>query len=115
MEWIVLVFLVEMAEPRCVTALRRGGAIRLGMAQRRKAGRSGSSVSRLTCVIEREDDGYVASCPEVDVASQGESVEEARANLIEAVELFFETASASEIRRRLAGEVYVTGIEVRVG
>lgn len=51
---------------------------------------------RLTAIIEREDDGFVALCPEFDVASQGASMEEARANLIEALTLFFETASDSE-------------------
>ena len=40
-------------------------------------------------------------CPELDVASQGNTVGEARANLMEAVELFFEVASAEEVRRRL--------------
>ena len=53
-------------------------------------------------------------CPELDIASQGRSVESARLNLVEAVELFFETASPSEIRRRMAGETYFTPIEVRV-
>jgi predicted RNase H-like HicB family nuclease len=67
---------------------------------------------RFTAIIEREDDGYVATCPELDVASQGGTVAEARANLSEAVELFLETASAAEIDRRLSGEVYVTQIEV---
>ncbi|BCX88773.1 hypothetical protein MIN45_P1142 [Methylomarinovum tepidoasis] len=70
---------------------------------------------RLTAIIEREGDGYVALCPEVDVASQGETVDEARANLKEALELFFETASAREIEHRLHNEVYVTDIEVAVG
>ncbi len=55
----------------------------------------------LTAVIEREGDGYVALCPELDIASQGDTVEEARANLQEAVELFFETASAEEVRERV--------------
>jgi len=55
----------------------------------------------LTAVIERDGDGFVALCPEVDVASQGSTVQEARANLAEALELFFETASESEIMRRL--------------
>ena len=49
---------------------------------------------QLTAIIEREGDGYVALCPEVDVASQGTTIGEARANLIEALELFFETADA---------------------
>lgn len=48
---------------------------------------------KLTAIIEREGDGYVSLCPEVDIASQGDSVEEARDNLREALELFFETAS----------------------
>lgn len=55
----------------------------------------------LTALVQREDDGWVALCPELDVASQGESVEEARANLQEAVELFLETTSKSEVRQRL--------------
>jgi predicted RNase H-like HicB family nuclease len=54
----------------------------------------------LTAIIEREDEGFVALCPELDVASQGDSIETARANLIEALTLFFETASSSEIDRR---------------
>ena len=55
---------------------------------------------QLTAIIEREGDGYVALCPEVDVASQGHTVDEARNNLKEALELFFETASAAEIQQR---------------
>ena len=62
----------------------------------------------LTAIIEREGDGYVSSCPELDIASQGDSVAEARSNLQEALELFFESASADEVRERLHGEVYVT-------
>jgi len=69
---------------------------------------------QLTAIIEREDDGYVAHCPQLDIASQGDSIEQARYNLIEALELFFETASASEIRERLHQEVYVTTVEVAV-
>lgn len=68
----------------------------------------------LTCVIATDGDGFVSHCPEVDVASQGDSIREARKNLIEALEAFFEAASPSEIRRRLRGEVYVSPIEVRV-
>ena len=70
---------------------------------------------RLTAIVEREGDGYVALCPEVDVASQGGSVTEARRNLEEALALFFETASGEEIEDRLCGEVYVTHVEVAVG
>jgi predicted RNase H-like HicB family nuclease len=69
---------------------------------------------QLTAVIERESDGYVALCPEIDVASQGATVDEARANLREAVELFFESASDNEIARRLPAEVRVEPLEVTV-
>lgn len=72
-------------------------------------------VRRLTAIIEREDDGYVAQCPELDIASQGTTIEEARANLVEALTLFFETASSSEVDRRLHSEVLVTQVEVPVG
>ena len=55
---------------------------------------------QFTAVIEREDNWFVATCPEVDVVSQGKTIEDARSNLLEAVELFFEAASPSEIKRR---------------
>ena len=66
---------------------------------------------QLTAIIEREDDGYVSLCPELDIASQGDTIEEARENLREALELFFKTASAAEIQTRLHEEVYVTRVE----
>ncbi|MGE0343990.1 MAG: type II toxin-antitoxin system HicB family antitoxin [Porticoccaceae bacterium] len=70
---------------------------------------------QLTAIIEREQDGYVALCPQVDVASQGDTVAEARDNLKEALELFFATASPEEIKARLHEEVYVTHVEIAVG
>ena len=73
------------------------------------------SPQRFTAIIEREDDAFGALCPEFDIASQGMSIEEARANLIEALQLFFETADRSEITRRFHGEVFVTQVEVPVG
>jgi predicted RNase H-like HicB family nuclease len=60
---------------------------------------------RLTAIIEREGSGYVSLCPELDIASQGDSVEQARENLKEALELFFETASKEEIRQRLHSSI----------
>jgi len=70
---------------------------------------------KLTAIIEREGAGFVSLCPELDIASQGDSVELARDNSQEALELFFETASAQEIEQRLRGEVFVTQVEVAVG
>ena len=74
-----------------------------------------SQMQQFTAIIEREGAGYTSLCPELDVASQGKTVEEARANLSEAVELFFECASEAEVRDRLHGEVFVTRLEVLVG
>ncbi len=70
---------------------------------------------QLTAIIGREGDGYVALCPELDIASQGDTVEAARDNLREALELFFEAAPPGEVERRLGGEIYVTQVEVTVG
>ncbi len=67
-------------------------------------------VLRLTAVIEREGDGYVSTCPELDIVSQGRTIEEARLNLVEAVEGFLEAVSPSEIRRRLKTETYIMPI-----
>jgi predicted RNase H-like HicB family nuclease len=70
---------------------------------------------QLTAIIGREGDGYIALCPELDIASQGDTIESARNNLKEALELFFETASPEEIKQRLHEEIYVTRLEVAVG
>jgi predicted RNase H-like HicB family nuclease len=72
-------------------------------------------IQQFTAIIEREGTHYVALCPELDIASQGNSVEEARTNLKEALELFFETASLQEIKDRLHSEIFVTRLEVAVG
>ncbi len=69
----------------------------------------------LTAVIEREEDLYVALCPEFDVVSQGASVREARENLREALDLFLEEAPPEEQERRYRPEVYVTNLNIAVG
>jgi predicted RNase H-like HicB family nuclease len=73
------------------------------------------SAQRLTAIIEREDNGFVTLCPELDIASEGASIEEARTNPIEALTLFCETAAPSEGARRFHHEVFVTQVEVPVG
>ncbi|MHB1459250.1 MAG: type II toxin-antitoxin system HicB family antitoxin [Armatimonadota bacterium] len=74
-----------------------------------------STIHHMTAVIEREGDGYFALCPELDIASQGDTIESSLANLKEALELFMETASPSEITDRLRSEVFITQLEVAVG
>jgi predicted RNase H-like HicB family nuclease len=70
---------------------------------------------QFTAIIEKEGKQYVSLCPELDIASQGDTVEEARTNLKEALELFFETASRQEIKDRLHSEIFITRLEVAVG
>ena len=71
-------------------------------------------IKTVTMVIEREGEGYVALCPDLDIASQGDTITEARANLKEALELFFESASETEIAERWHKEVYVSQLEVAI-
>lgn len=70
---------------------------------------------KFTAIIEREDDGYVSLCPELDIASQGLTIEEAKQNLVEAIELFLEVADSSEVAKRLKKETFVIQLEVNVG
>ena len=69
----------------------------------------------MTAIIEKEGNGYVSLCPELDIASQGDTVSEAKKNLQEALELFFECAAPEEIQERLHGEIFITQMEVAVG
>ena len=68
-----------------------------------------------TAIIEKEEDGYVSFCPELDIASQGDSIEEARNNLQEAIELFFEFASDDEITLRVKNEFFIPNMQIEVG
>jgi predicted RNase H-like HicB family nuclease len=68
-----------------------------------------------TAIIEREDESYVALCPELDVASQDDTIEEAKKNLQEAIELLFEHASKDEIKSRLKNDFFITNMQIAVG
>jgi predicted RNase H-like HicB family nuclease len=72
------------------------------------------TVVRVTAIIRRKGDGYVACSPNVDIASQGSSVTEARNNLVGALTLFLETADPSEVEMRLSTELFVTQVEIPV-
>ncbi len=73
------------------------------------------TIQHFTAIIEREDDGYVALCPELDIASQGDTIEEAKINLQEAIELFFEHTSKNEIVSRLKNDIFITNMQIAVG
>jgi len=65
-----------------------------------------------TAILEREGNWICSLCPELDVASQGTSIEEAIQNLKEAVPLFLECASPEEIAERQRSDVFVTRFQV---
>ncbi len=67
--------------------------------------------AKFTAVLRREEGEFVALNPELDIASQGSSPEEALANLREAVSLFLECASPQEIAGRLSEEAWITQFE----
>ena len=67
----------------------------------------------LSAVLHKEGDGYVSICPELDIASQGDTLEEALSNLKEAVEGFFSVADEEEVHRRLKSPVFVTQFEAQ--
>ena len=52
-----------------------------------------------TAVVHKEDDLYVAECPEIGTASQGETIEEAVDNLREATELYLEEFPVKQVSR----------------
>ncbi|BCB95761.1 hypothetical protein JZK55_06830 [Dissulfurispira thermophila] len=58
-------------------------------------------IRTFTAVLHKEDDLYVAECPEVGTISQGYTIEEAIANLKEATELYLEEFSLEEISKPL--------------
>lgn len=73
------------------------------------------NIRNFTAIIEKEDDVYVALCPELDIASQGNTIEEAKKNLHEAIELFFEHASKGEISTRLKNDFFITNMQIAIG
>lgn len=67
--------------------------------------------SKFTAVLRREEDQYVAFTPDLDIASQGDTTEEALSNLREAVSLFLECASPEELAGRWTEDAWITQFE----
>lgn len=70
---------------------------------------------QFTAIIEREGDEFVSLCPELDIASCGKTIEEAKKMLAEAIQLFLESASTEEIAERMKPEVYITTLNISHG
>jgi predicted RNase H-like HicB family nuclease len=94
---------------------QKGLAILLERLQPQLRGKRSMAKNSYTAIVEKDGDLYVALCPELDVASQGTTIEGATSNLKEAVELFLETADAAELKRRLHTEVFITRFEAAHG
>jgi hypothetical protein len=73
------------------------------------------TLQQFTAIIEGEGNGYVSLCLELDIASQGDTIEQARDNLKEAIELFLQVADTSEIKLRLNNDIFITKLEVSIG
>lgn len=70
---------------------------------------------KVSVVIEKDDAGYYAYCPELEgCQTQGNSVEEVMKNIKEAIDLYVETLSEEERKERLSKEILTTTLEVRV-
>ena len=66
-------------------------------------------------VIEKDEHGYYAFCPELEgCQSQGDTFEQALNNIKEAIELYLETISEDERKNYLSHEIYTTSVEVNV-
>ena len=71
---------------------------------------------KVSVVIERDDHGYYAYCPELEgCQTQGDTLEEVLSNIREAVDLYLETLSPDEARQMLSQEILTTSVEVSVG
>jgi predicted RNase H-like HicB family nuclease len=70
---------------------------------------------KVNVVIEKDEYGYYAYCPELEgCQTQGDTLEEVLANMKEAIELYLETLSEDEIRTFLSKEILTTSLEVKV-
>lgn len=70
---------------------------------------------KVSIVIEKDEHGYYAYCPELEgCQSQGDSLEETMANIKEAVELYLETLSEEEIKECVSKEILTTTLQVQV-
>lgn len=70
---------------------------------------------KVSIVIEKDEHGYYAYSPELEgCQSQGDSLEDAIANIKEAVELYLETLSKDEIKECLSREILTTTLQVQV-
>ncbi len=69
---------------------------------------------KFSAIVEKEGKLYVALCPELDVASQGKTIEDSLKNLKEAVQLYLETASPAELKSLSSSAPLITTLEVTV-
>jgi predicted RNase H-like HicB family nuclease len=71
---------------------------------------------KASIVVEKDDSGYYVYCPDLPgCQSQGETYEEAMANIREAIELYLETLDNEERRAYLSKEIMTGSVEVNVG
>ena len=70
---------------------------------------------KVSVVIEKDEHGYYAYCPELEgCQTQGDSLEEVMSNIKEATELYLETLSEEERKELLSKEILTTALEVKI-
>jgi predicted RNase H-like HicB family nuclease len=70
---------------------------------------------KVNIVIEKDDFGFYAYCPELEgCQSQGDTLEEVMSNIKEAIELYIETLDPTETKKLLSKEILTTSMEVTV-
>jgi predicted RNase H-like HicB family nuclease len=70
---------------------------------------------KVNAVFSRDENGYYAWCPELPgCQTEGDTYEEARANIQEAIELYLETMTPEEVRDALGKEILTTTVEVAI-
>ncbi|PIP79364.1 MAG: HicB family protein [Ignavibacteria bacterium CG22_combo_CG10-13_8_21_14_all_37_15] len=69
----------------------------------------------LNVIVEKDDEGYYAYCPELEgCQTQGDTLDETMANIKEAIDLYLETLSEVEKKEIIRNEIYLTNYEVKV-
>jgi len=71
---------------------------------------------KVSVVIEKDEYGYYAYCPELEgCQTQGDSLEEVLSNIKEAIELYLGTLTEEEVKELLSKEILTTPLEIKVG
>lgn len=108
--------MVQPAVRNLVSSDQQRLQLRLHLAKASQGSYAVRVTCKLTAIIEQDQDGVFAYCPELKGChTQGDTVEEALSNLREAAELYLETMKPAELRRLRSKTILATSLEVARG